>query len=103
MLLKRNSKDLHLFSDREFLQLELEVRPVLLVEVRVDLFRDVIELLRPPFEDRVGRLVTLAAGCNPLLYQRRRWIRLEFPRPRGHFPAWEIGVRDAEITSTVRA
>ena len=41
-------------NDRSFLQLEFEIRPVLLVEVLVDFFRDVIEFLRPTFEDRVG-------------------------------------------------
>jgi hypothetical protein len=46
------------YRSHYFFNWKLEARPVLLVEVCVDLLRDVIELLRPPIEDRIGRLVT---------------------------------------------
>ena len=58
----KSPNDLSRQNYRSLLQLELEIRPVLLVEVLVDFFRDVIELLRPTFEDRVGCLVTVATG-----------------------------------------
>ena len=51
------------------LQLELEVGAVLLVEVRVDLLRKCVQLIRPSCEHVVGRLVAVAALFDLLLDQ----------------------------------